>query len=333
MNMFRKMLATALLLAFGIASAEFRIIPQQSGVKVRLRGISAVSSDVAWASGREGTVLRTVDGGKHWQTLKVPGAEALDFRDVEGFDAHSAVILSIGSGEASRVYQTEDAGRTWKLTLQNRDPRAFFDCMAFDGNKGWMLGDPVDGRFQVRVTQDGGGTWKLLADGPKAMKDEAAFAASGTCIAVGGRRVAIATGGGIARSHVTNAAANGRWFSSNPGRITKGAPRGFFAIAWSGDDALLVGGDYEKPTATGTSATLSGTRLKQRKPPQGYRSGVACANGALPCIATGPSGTDGWNGKTWNTISDDGYDAIDLVNGTGWVSGDGGRIARIEIAR
>lgn len=327
----RILLATAMLALAGTCLAAVRIIPQESGVKVRLRGISAVSTDVAWASGREGTVLRTVDGGKRWQVFKVRGAEALDFRDVEGFDAESAVVLSIGTGETSRVYRTEDAGKTWALTLQNRDPHGFFDCMAFEGERGWMLGDPVDGRFQIHETNDGGRSWRLLADGPKAVEGEAAFAASGTCIAVTDRTIAIATGGQTARAHVRNAI-NKQWVASKPARIEKGSPRGLFSIARSGRKALMVGGDYEKTTATGLSATLSKTGLKQGKPPRGYRSGVACANDALPCIATGPSGTDLWYGRNWSVISDQGYDAIDLVDGVGWASGDAGRLARIEIS-
>src|SRR5690349_9691243 len=76
--------------------------PQTSGVTVRLRGVSAVSSTVAWASGASGTVLRTVDGGRTWQQRPVPGADALDFRDVDALGDSTAVILSIGPGEASR---------------------------------------------------------------------------------------------------------------------------------------------------------------------------------------------------------------------------------------
>ena len=35
---------------------------QTSGVNVRLRGVSAVSERVAWASGSDSTVLRTTEG-------------------------------------------------------------------------------------------------------------------------------------------------------------------------------------------------------------------------------------------------------------------------------
>ena len=42
---------------------------QESGVNVNLRGLSVVSPNVAWASGVNGTVVRTTDGGKSWQQL------------------------------------------------------------------------------------------------------------------------------------------------------------------------------------------------------------------------------------------------------------------------
>src|SRR5688500_20159295 len=100
------LLAAATLIVAGTAFAEVHSALQDSGVDVRLRGVSAVSADVAWASGREGTVLRTLDGGKHWQVIKVPGAGELDFRDVEGFDANTAVVRS----EERRVGQE---GRRW----------------------------------------------------------------------------------------------------------------------------------------------------------------------------------------------------------------------------
>src|SRR5687768_5923591 len=57
--------------------------PQTAGVAARLRGVSAVSDRVAWASGANGTVVRTADGGLTWQRLRVPDAEQLDFRDID----------------------------------------------------------------------------------------------------------------------------------------------------------------------------------------------------------------------------------------------------------
>ena len=106
---------------------------QASPVTGRLRGVSAVSSEVAWASGVNGTVLRTTDGGRRWQVLPVPGAEQLDFRDVDAMSDSVAYALSIGAGETSRIYKTADGGAHWDLQFANKDPGIFLDAMAFSG--------------------------------------------------------------------------------------------------------------------------------------------------------------------------------------------------------
>lgn len=314
------------------AAAQLRIEPQHSGVDVRLRGVSAVDDRIAWASGRNGTVLRTVDGGAHWQLVAVPGAGELDFRDIEAFDAATAVVLGIGSGEASRVYRTEDGGNTWRLALQNHDPRAFFDCMAFDGERGRMLGDPVDGRFQVYATDNGGRDWRLLDDGPAATEGEAAFAASGTCIAHIDDAWLAATGGSQARLHAQ--AGDGAWRSVDSGMGRAKPEAGVFSIAVAGDGVFAVGGDYKAEAAPGDAAEwrVDEAAVRALPAPRGYRSGAACAPGSATCIAVGPSGVDGWNGEAWTLVSDTGYDAVDLAGNVGWASGDAGRIARVEVS-
>ena len=335
----RVLLAVAAMLALvsGVAAAQATITSQDSGVTVRLRGISAVDADVAWASGREGTVLRTTDGGAHWQAIQVPGAAGLDFRDVEGFDADSAVVLSIGPGAASRVYRTDDGGANWTLAIQNDDERAFFDCMAFDGERGWLLGDPVDGRFQVYATRDGGRSWTLQSpDMPAALADEAAFAASGTCIAVTpwGERIAV-TGGGAARVLLGDSG-EAHWFAHDTPMPARVPAAGIFSATPVGADMLLVGGDFEHE-ATGSAALAQfvdgeGLHVSALPDPRGYRSGAACVGGDAPqCIAVGPTGVDLLRQGRWEALSDTGYDAVDLAGNTGWASGDQGRIARIEL--
>jgi photosystem II stability/assembly factor-like uncharacterized protein len=314
------------------ARTQVRIEPQRSGVDVRLRGISAVDADIAWASGRAGTVLRTRDGGVTWENVSVPGAEQLDFRDVEAFDADHAVVLSIGNGAASRIYRTANGGRNWILVLHNGDERAFFDCMAFDGARGWMLGDPVDGRFQIHATHDGGRRWTLLPDGPQAAAGEAAFAASGTCIARGEGTLLVG-GSGPARLHVKGDG-DDAWRTVDSGMSRNKSEAGVFSIAAVGQDAVVVGGDYTAERLPGNATLWSaadGTSVQVLAPPRGYRSGVACAGSTQACVVVGPAGVDAWNGEIWTPVTDTGYDAIDLAGNTGWANGDGGRIARIAI--
>ena len=117
---------------------------QKSNTTENLRGISVLANGIAWASGTHGSYLRTTDGGNSWQPAQVPGADALDFRDVEAFSADLAYLLSAGPAEQSRIYKTTDAGKTWALQFTNKNPNGFFDCMAFwDSDHGIAVGDPV----------------------------------------------------------------------------------------------------------------------------------------------------------------------------------------------
>src|SRR5690242_2423804 len=131
--------------------------PQQSGTTSRLQAISPVSEKVVWVSGVLGTYALTTDGGRTWTSRVVPGAEALQFRDVQGVSATTAYLLSAGSGTDSRIYKTEDGGASWKLQFQApNDPNYFYDCFAFwSPRRALVMGDGINGRFPVLRTRDG----------------------------------------------------------------------------------------------------------------------------------------------------------------------------------
>ncbi|MGB5389260.1 MAG: glycosyl hydrolase, partial [Thermoanaerobaculia bacterium] len=173
------------------------LTPQDSGTLNRLQAVSAVNPRVVWVSGLGGTYAVTTDGGKTWRAGVVPGAETLQFRDVEGVNARVAYLMAAGSGTDSRIYKTEDGGKTWSPQFMNEEPDAFYDCFAFWNQKrGITFSDAVNGRFPVIRTTDGE-TWQDIGDSlPPAQVGEAGFAASGTCVAVqGGKRAWIGTGG------------------------------------------------------------------------------------------------------------------------------------------
>ena len=141
-----------------------RLTPQQSGTTNRLQAISPVNARVVWASGLGGTYVLTTDGGATWQARVVPGAESLQFRDVQGVSARVAYLLAAGPGTASRIYKTEDGGATWSLQFQNEDPNGFYDCFAFwNAKRGITMADAVDGRFPVIKTIDGE-AWTDIGD-------------------------------------------------------------------------------------------------------------------------------------------------------------------------
>jgi len=174
------------LLAAPAALAQFKL--QTSNTTADLRGIHNVGNGVAWASGTNGTVLRTEDGGYVWQTCAIPpGAEKLDFRGIQAFDANTAIVMSSGKGDLSRLYKTTDGCHTWKLVFTNPDVDGFFDgfWINVDRNEGILLGDPVRGEFVVFLSSDSGGSWKR--DKSRALSTHglsiAVFAASNSSIA------------------------------------------------------------------------------------------------------------------------------------------------------
>jgi hypothetical protein len=103
---------------------------EESHTTASLRGIHNVGGGVAWASGTKGTVLRTEDGGYLWQTCNIPpGAENLDFRGIQAFDENTAIVMSSGPGDQSRLYKTTDGCQTWKLLFTNPDKQGFWDAI------------------------------------------------------------------------------------------------------------------------------------------------------------------------------------------------------------
>src|SRR6476661_2015556 len=272
--------------------------PQNSKTDVQLRGISAVSSKVAWASGAKGTVLRTIDGGATWERREIVGAEALDFRDIQAFDQNTAFVLSIGTGDQSRIYKTSDGGRIWQRQFTNSDPKAFYDCFAFwDSTHGIAVSDSVDGKFPLIATSDGM-NWNQVAvkNMPSALPSEGAFAASGTCIAAFGKSdVWFGTGGPAARVfHSSDRGKN--WTVAETPVIHGAASQGIFSLAfWTAKDGVAVGGDYKEPKKGESVAAVTHdggkTWTLATKAPQGYRSAVAIG-AAHTLVAVGTSGTD-----------------------------------------
>jgi photosystem II stability/assembly factor-like uncharacterized protein len=317
-------------------------MPQQSGTGARLRGLSVVNGEIAWASGQRGTCLRTVNGGNTWVARHVPGSSELDFRDIHAVDAERAFVLSIGPGDRSRIYRTTDGGATWVVQFQSGDPRIFLDAIAFwDADHGLALGDPIDGRFVILATGNGGGAWERMPDAgvPPALPGEGAFAASGTCLVVDGNGNAWFGTGGASVARVFRSTDRGRTWTAAATPLRAGtASSGIFSLAFHDDGhGIAMGSDYKKPEEPGRSVarTHDGGQtwaLSTGSQPGGYRSCVAYVPGRSgPCmVAVGPTGTDVSTdgGENWQTLGSTGFDAVALTApDAGFAVGDLGRIA------
>ena len=316
---------------------------QTSGVTQRLRGVSAVSEQMAWASGAGSTVLRTVDGGQTWHKLNVTN-EALDFRDIDAVDAQTAYTLSIGNGPASRIYKTTDAGRTWNLQFKNDDPKAFLDAMSFwDANHGVAFGDSVDKQFFILTTADGGRTWARVPTTslPPAQENEGAFAASGTNIAVFGKSHAWIGTGASAKSRVLRTTDGGRTWQVADTPLASGPSAGIFSIAFrDAKHGVIAGGDYRKEQeAVDNLAVTSdgGITWTLVKGLSGFRSVVSYVPGMKTptLVALGPSGGDYStnDGRTWQPLDGPGFDTFSFAPAkqNGWGAGANGTIGKLTI--
>lgn len=334
-----KRLAILILVAAFSSTAMSQWIKQSVNTTASFRGLSVVSENVVWASGTGGTVIRTIDGGKTWKVMTVPGAEKLDFRDIEAFDANTAYILSIGNGESSRIYKTFDGGATWKLQFTNTNEKAFFDAIAcWDAGNCISMSDPVDGHYLLISTSSGGTSWAPVVSNkmPEAKDGEAAFAASGTCLITRGKNNAFLVSGGTDASVFRSSDRGMTWTVANT-PITKGsAGSGIFSIAMFDEKTgAIVGGNYEKPGDNAGSLALTrdgGTSWSAGEGLSGYRSAVTYID-EKTLITAGTNGTDlsSDGGKTWKKIGSEDLNAVAAKGRKAvWAVGPKGTVVKLK---
>jgi photosystem II stability/assembly factor-like uncharacterized protein len=317
------------------------VTPQVSGTTNRLQAVSAVNDRIVWASGVNGTFVRTTDGGRTWQAGVVAGGEALEFRDVEAVSDREAYLLAAGTGSDSRIYKTTDGGRNWTLQFQNDNPDAFYDCFDFwSPTRGLVFSDPVNGRFVARRTTNGR-SWNLLPDQPQLdLTGEFGFAASGTCVATQGeRRAWIGTGGARARILATTDRGN-TWTAYNTPLAGNPDGGGVFSVEFrDARHGVLGGGDFTSSAVIANFARSSDGGQTWTAPSQAPIPGAIFGLSYVPgrnktVVATGP-GAMAWSpdeGDSWSTIPDvTGFWAVTFASrDAGWAVGTNGRILKIS---
>ena len=340
MHAHRALIFAGLTLAVVHATAQWEI--QDAHTTASLRGIHYVGNGVAWASGTDGTVLRTEDMGLVWQLCTIPpGAEKLDFRGIQAFDNNTAIVMSSGKGDLSRLYKTTDGCQTWKLVFTNPDKDGFWDAYRLasgKGHLGFLLGDPVAGHFPIWTVDRDESAFQIKPSRhkPAANHDEAAFAASNSSlfvasvffdywIATGGK------GGGRVLKRI-NHDFDSFGFDTFPSVTVpvgnKTESSGIFSLDFrpnltskSYEDMYLqgvaVGGDYSKPESDTriAAATQDGGRtwMASTNQPHGYRSSVAFDSNSKTWITVGPNGTDASfdDGRNWRPLKPSPGDAPD----------------------
>ena len=311
-----------------------------SGTNSSLRGLCVVNDNVIWVSGSNGTVGKSLNSGKKWNWMTVKGFENKEFRDIEAFDANTAIIMAVDS--PAYILKTVDGGTTWKIVYENKTKGMFLDAIDFcDAANAIVVGDPINGKTFLAYSSDNGNTWTDFPDEkrPKVDSGEAFFAASGTnirffrdgsyYIVSGGTKSRMLTKSGI--STLPMIQGKETMGANSIDIYDNGNPRK------PGKKMVIVGGDFKAPNATTKNCffTINGgkTWKTPATPPHGYRS---CVEYLSPkdLIACGINGVDYSNdgGRNWKWISRESFNVCRIArNGSAFfLAGENGKIARVN---
>jgi hypothetical protein len=312
----------------------------QTGASFRGMGIGA--DGAIWVSGSKGTIGKSADEGKTWHWVKPAGFEKRDFRDIEGFDAKTALAMAVDS--PGIIIKTIDGGASWKVVYENHSPGIFLDDMCFRNKmEGICAGDPLeDGRLVIIATRDGGTTWESVdaVQRPQVEKGEAMFAASGGNISThptDNQAYILVTGGMLSRLWTLYPFKKGK----KPNGLTLpvkqgGQMTGANAVFVSGQYIMVAAGDYNEPARSDSNFTI---KYKNRPPKLielagGYRSSIA-DNGNGQRVACGINGISIHDAPfasyplPWRVVSSESFHVVRTITGNNafWLAGSRGRIA------
>ena len=245
-----------------------------TGSTASLRGLSAVSENVAWASGSIGTVLRTTDRGATWQSVGPPGTDGASVPRHRGVrqeqrpsSSRSATHPTPSASTARRT-----PARPGRSAFQNTEPTAFYDCMAFfDKHRGLALSDPINGRFRILATtrrRAGAGGSSMRRCRRHCQPSSPSPPAASASPTAGGRDAWFGTGGD-AVARVFHSSDRGQTWTVSSTPMLSGPTAGINALAFRDTrHGLAAGGDFAAPTVAPDSLALSadgGGQLEPRR--------------------------------------------------------------------
>lgn len=142
----KKYLYFILAVLTAVCSAQAQWTDLNSGVTNDLNDVFFIDDNNGWAVGRQGTVIRTTNGGSSWEAQNSATNE--DLNDLFMVNANTG--YAVGDGGTVIKYN----GGTWTKQTSGTT-RDLFGVHFIDENTGWFCGD----WGQIRMTTNGGGSW------------------------------------------------------------------------------------------------------------------------------------------------------------------------------
>ena len=259
-----------------------------------------------------------------------------EFRAV-GHTTTDFFMFSVGN--PALLYKTGNEGRM-ELVYKEEGDGVFYDAMKFwNNNEGIAIGDSVNGCLSIIITRDGGESWHKIdcKNLPEALGEEGAFAASNTNIEVVGNHTWVVT----TQSRVFYSPNKGEtWEVFKTPMVYRQPTEGIYSIDFYTEKiGFAFGGDYSKPlyAFANKAITLDGGKtwevLADGKRP-GYKSCVQFIpnTNAEDLVAVGFTGISYSNtgGKTWKSLSDEGFYTLRFLNDSVAYAAGKGRIAKLS---
>ena len=212
----------------------------------------------------------------------------------------------------------------------------FLDAMDFSGNKGVVIGDPINGKTFMAISNDRGDSWAPKESLDSMMEGEAFFASSGSNIKIiGAKRNSkslFVSGGKQSRLFFNGKAIK---LPLQSGRNSSGANG--LALHPNQQQGIIIGGDFTNDKRSDSAILLFSLYptikfTNPATPPSGYKSAAVYLSPST-VLSCGTSGVDLSvdGGLNWKNISNLGFHvAVKSPDGKfAILAGGNGRIAKI----
>ncbi len=222
-------------------------------------------------------------------------------------------ILLLASGDSSKTLALNRKTDETKITSFDSQ---FLDGISLGKKTIFMMGDPIDEKFNLMFSKDFGWTWQKVQNAPKALEGEAGFAASGTNVRMLSDRHWLFVSGGNASRLFQTTDAGLTWTAFSMGFESCESCGAYSFAILPNKSIVAVGGDYTKPDSGKGACRISHdgglTWAYPKVDLNGYRSNVIFNKGVL--FACGTNGIDISfdEGESWEVFSFGNYFAMTI---------------------
>lgn len=272
-----------------------------------------VDSSLIYFGNSNGAIYRyNYDTKSSMLLMKLP-----NFTEVRDIEATEKLIFGMQSGNTGKLVKISSKGPTGFIEPPEWNG-VFLDAMDFRGDLGFIMGDPMDGKFTLFYTENGGTTWQRCAGDVPAAEGEAGFAASGTNVHIMDDSTFVFISGGM-QSNFYKSTNRGATWTKTQLPYYPAETIGAYSMCFSDSlNGVVVGGNYKQPELrmNMTFYTSDGgkTWYNASNPTFGYRSCVYYANGIF--YACGQNGIDfsANNGKDWTRFATGKFFSMNSIN-------------------